>query len=57
RAAVTANKAQKQTPIRINSFRLMTDETSKRVARENFVISTVSMSQLASSEPFTSIER
>ncbi|CAF4664342.1 unnamed protein product, partial [Rotaria socialis] len=50
RAAVTANKAQKQTPIRINSFRLMTDETM-HTDDDQFVKTSIQIRQVQGTFP------
>ena len=48
---VTASKTRKKHQQELIHAALMAEETSKRVARENFAISTVPMLQLASFEP------
>ncbi|CAF3522158.1 unnamed protein product [Rotaria socialis] len=51
RAVVTASKTRKKHQQELIHSALMAEETSKRVARENFAMSTVSMLQSASFEP------
>ncbi len=51
RAVVTTSKTRKKHQQEFIHSALMTEEISKRVARENFTMSTVSMLQAASFEP------
>ncbi|UJR28934.1 hypothetical protein I4U23_010152 [Adineta vaga] len=51
RAVVTASKTRKKHQQELIHSALMAEETSKRVARENFTMSTVPMLQSASFEP------
>ncbi|CAF0992403.1 unnamed protein product [Rotaria sordida] len=51
RAVVTASKTRKKHQQELIHSALMAEETSKRVARENFAMSTVPMLQSASFEP------